>query len=475
LLIAVRSSGMGAAIFMLTLPTMILANYIAILDQIVFDREAALFDFSYLLDPIDFRSFDWAYILDEALTRYFILVSWGALYLALSHSQDVQRMMAHSRQLERVNQESELRALRYQLNPHFVFNALNSVSSLIIDRKNEQAEKLVDDLADYMRAVLTGGTEDMIAVEQEIAQQVRYLEIERVRFPERLHYIVNIDPAANVWSIPALIIQPLIENAVKFGVSGMDQPINIIISAQIEGDRLRISVANDGRIKIPAAQPPDRTGGTGTGLTNIHNRLRALYRQNASLVDDEPLARSRLKALCERTRLFGEMELANGGRQAVEKIRQRQPDIVLLDVDMPDYSGLKVAEFCQGLARMPEIIFTTAHSTYAVQAFRLEATDYLEAGQGVLAARGRRARYCQSCAWRDRPGTRYRQTSLGAGWHWGTAAECCGYPVGRSRARLYAAIFAGAQLSGASIDALAGTPIAGQPVRPRAPLDHRPA
>lgn len=95
------------------------------------------------------------------------------------------------------------------------------------------------------------------------------------------------------------------------------------------------------------------------------------------IVDDEPLARSWLKALCERTRLFGEMELANGGRQAVEKIRQRQPDIVLLDVDMPDYSGLKVAEFCQGLARMPEIIFTTAHSTYAVQAFRLEATDYL--------------------------------------------------------------------------------------------------
>ena len=95
------------------------------------------------------------------------------------------------------------------------------------------------------------------------------------------------------------------------------------------------------------------------------------------IVDDEPLARSRLKALCERTRLFGEIELAIGGRQAVEKIRRRQPDIVLLDVDMPDFSGLKVAEFCQALVRMPEIIFTTAHSTYAVQAFRLEATDYL--------------------------------------------------------------------------------------------------
>ena len=284
LLIAVRSSGMGAAIFMLTLPTMILANYIAILDQIVFDHQAALFDLSYLLTPIDFTSFDWTYVLDEAFTRYFILASWGALYLALSHSRDMQRMMTHSRQLERVNRESELRALRYQLNPHFVFNALNSVSSLIIDRKNEQAERLVDDLADYMRAVLTGGAEDMISVEQEIAQQVRYLEIERMRFPERLQYSVNIDPAAIGWSIPSLIIQPLIENAVKFGVSATDQPFHIIISSQIEGDRLSFSVANDGRVQMPDAQTQDRTIGTGTGLTNIQNRLRALYGQNASLL-----------------------------------------------------------------------------------------------------------------------------------------------------------------------------------------------
>lgn len=95
------------------------------------------------------------------------------------------------------------------------------------------------------------------------------------------------------------------------------------------------------------------------------------------IVDDEPLARSRLKALCERTRLFGKIEMANGGRQALEKISQSPPDILLLDVDMPDFSGLEVAEYCESLAHNPEIIFTTAHNKYAVQAFRLEATDYL--------------------------------------------------------------------------------------------------
>lgn len=284
LLIAVRRNGMGAAIFMLTLPTIVLANYIAILDQIIFDHDAAMLDFSYLLDPVNLVTFDWAYVLDEAFTRYFILASWGALYLALAHSHDLQRMMVHSRQLEQLNRESELRALRYQLNPHFVFNALNSVSSLIIDRENEQAEKLVDDLADYMRAVLTDGGQDMVAVEQEIAQQVRYLEIERMRFPDRLHYSVEIDPAAKGWSIPALIIQPLIENAVKYGVSGTDRPVSINISAHIEGDRLRIAIANDGRVQTGAGIAQDRTAGTGTGLINIQDRLKALYGQNASLL-----------------------------------------------------------------------------------------------------------------------------------------------------------------------------------------------
>ena len=284
LLIAVRRNGMGAAIFMLTLPTIVLANYIAILDQIIFDHDAAMLDFSYLLDPVNLVTFDWAYVLDEAFTRYFILASWGALYLALAHSHDLQRMMVHSRRLEQLNRESELRALRYQLNPHFVFNALNSVSSLIIDRENEQAEKLVDDLADYMRAVLTDGGQDMVAVEQEIAQQVRYLEIERMRFPDRLHYSVDIDPAAKGWSIPALIIQPLIENAVKYGVSGTDRPVNINISAHIEGDRLRITIANDGRVQTGAGIAQDRTAGTGTGLINIQDRLKALYGQNASLL-----------------------------------------------------------------------------------------------------------------------------------------------------------------------------------------------
>lgn len=95
------------------------------------------------------------------------------------------------------------------------------------------------------------------------------------------------------------------------------------------------------------------------------------------IVDDEPLARSRLKALCERTGLFGRMELASGGREALEMVPQMRPDILLLDVDMPDLSGIEVAEDFANRAHGPEVIFTTAHNRYAVRAFRLAATDYL--------------------------------------------------------------------------------------------------
>ena len=288
-LLMVREGDIILSVLVIALPSVILANIAAIADQIIFDHSAELFDFSYLLEPIDFQAFNWTYVLDEAFTRYFIFVSWGALYLAMSHSREVQRFVARSRQLEQVNKESELRALRYQLNPHFVFNALNSVSSLIIDEKNKQAERLVDGLADYMRIVLDDDGEHMVGVEKEIEQQVRYLEIEKVRFPERLRYEVHIDEAVRQWKIPALIIQPLIENAIKFGVAPSDKPVRILISATEEAGRLKLTVANDGRMTTAV----DNSAGTGTGLSNIKERLAAVFGDSAALITangDEGLA-----------------------------------------------------------------------------------------------------------------------------------------------------------------------------------------
>ncbi len=154
------------------------------------------------------------------------------------------------------------------------------MSSLIIEQKNTQAERLVDGLADYMRAVLSDDGENMVTVEQEIAQQVRYLEIEQVRFPKRLSFEVSIDDDVREWKIPALIVQPLIENAIKYGVARSTIPVEIQIHATKKDDRLRLRIVNNGRMIDGVRED----SGTGTGLANIRERLSALYGATAALV-----------------------------------------------------------------------------------------------------------------------------------------------------------------------------------------------
>ena len=221
--------------------------------------------------------------LELLFIHYLLFAGWGATYLALVQRAITRGVIVQARNLERLTRESEQRALRFQLNPHFVFNALNSVSSLVVDGENEKAEHLVDSLADYMRSVLNEDNKDLVQLEEEIAQQLRYLEIERVRFPERLLIETDISDDVLDWRIPSLIIQPLVENAIKHGVARSAEPVRIIISAAPDAGRLKISVAND--------NPMETTGfnniasGTGTGLANIRERLAIIYGPSAALIN----------------------------------------------------------------------------------------------------------------------------------------------------------------------------------------------
>ncbi len=266
------------AVLILTIPTIFLALAIAYLTDLILAYPTPVLEHISMQHNL---TIDMAlsHLFDTAFVDYLMLVCWGGLYLAMANSRKTQAALIHSRNLERVTRESEMRALRYQLNPHFVFNALNSVSSLIIDKKNGQAEHLVDGLADYMRTVLHDDEGDMITVEQEVAQQVRYLEIEQVRFPKRLSFQVFMDDDVRDWKIPALIIQPLVENAIKHGVARSCKPVAITITALRDADRLKLVVANDGRMQTG----DDKVNGTGTGLANIRERLIALYGPAAAL------------------------------------------------------------------------------------------------------------------------------------------------------------------------------------------------
>lgn len=278
-LLALIGERPARAVFILTIPTIFLAIGTVYLTNLILAYPMPVLEHISAAHEIP-SDHVLSHFFDTAFINYLIFVGWGGLYLALANSRNSQVALTHSRNLERATRESEMRALRYQLNPHFVFNALNSVSSLVIDKKNGQAEQLVDSLADYMRSVLQDDGGDLVTVEREIAQQVRYLEIEQVRFPNRLKFEVHIEDAAvRDWKIPVLIVQPLIENAIKHGVARSSEPVCISISATRDADRLKLIVANDGRM----LSAHSKTRGTGTGLANIRERLAALYGPAAAL------------------------------------------------------------------------------------------------------------------------------------------------------------------------------------------------
>jgi LytS/YehU family sensor histidine kinase len=174
--------------------------------------------------------------------------------------------------LQAAAQSAELRALRYQVNPHFLFNTLNSLSSLIMTGKGDAAERMILNLATFFRTSLTGDPTEDVPLADEIQLQRLYLDIETVRFPERLIVAIDLPDDLRSACVPGLILQPLVENAVKYGVSRARRPVTIRISARTSAGRLQLVVEDDGE---PIGN--DGSEGTGVGLRNVRDRLMARY------------------------------------------------------------------------------------------------------------------------------------------------------------------------------------------------------
>jgi sensor histidine kinase YesM len=175
-------------------------------------------------------------------------------------------------------QQAQLTALRFQLNPHFLFNTLNAISSMIVTRRNADAEMMTERLSSFLRASLSSDPTELVPLEEELALIEEYLEIETVRFEERL--LVEIDCAPDVASarVPSFLLQPLAENAVKYGVSPSPEPVLVRITGRREGRQLVITIEDNGRFSEEAGT----RGGTGVGLANVRHRLAALYGTRAS-------------------------------------------------------------------------------------------------------------------------------------------------------------------------------------------------
>lgn len=215
---------------------------------------------------------------DLAVSWYFFIAAWGVLYVALSYAA---RMASAERQAARYRsqaQSAQLQALRYQVNPHFLFNTLNSLSALVLRGRTDDAERMIASLATFFRTTLTRDAAQDLPLADEIQMQRLYLGIERVRFPERLTAVVDVPEALAEVPVPGMILQPLVENAIKHGVARSQQPVTVTIRARREGARLRLTVEDDAAATLQALP------GSGVGLTNVRERLAARFDGAASVI-----------------------------------------------------------------------------------------------------------------------------------------------------------------------------------------------
>ena len=218
-------------------------------------------------------------IVETSLSWYFLFAAWAAFYVAMSQAKQLRAADRHAAMLAREAQEAQLRALRYQINPHFLFNTLNSLSSLILTQRTDVAEQMLMNLSTFFRATLSADPTADVSLDEEIKLQRLYLDIEQIRFPDRLTVEVDVPEALRAARVPVLILQPVVENAVKYGVARSRKHVTVRIMAYEEAGRLHIKVKDDG--EVPAEEPEPGEGSTGVGLRNVCDRLTARYGSRA--------------------------------------------------------------------------------------------------------------------------------------------------------------------------------------------------
>jgi hypothetical protein len=216
-------------------------------------------------------------IADGLVTWYFFFAAWASFYLAMSSASQLRQAERRAARAEREAQAAQLKALRYQVNPHFLFNTLNSLSSLVMARREEEAETMIVNLSTFFRSSLTIDPAEDIPLSRELEFQRLYLDIEQVRFPSRLRVQINVPDALLGARVPPLILQPVIENAIKHGVACTSAPVTLAISAREEDGRLVLAVEND----CSGSTAPRPSTGTGTGLANVCERLAARFGRQA--------------------------------------------------------------------------------------------------------------------------------------------------------------------------------------------------
>ncbi|GGO95829.1 MAG: sensor histidine kinase [Sphingomonas sp.] len=210
-------------------------------------------------------------VLGTVFLNFVVLAGWSALYFGINFYLIVEEQNTQLRLLETQASTAQLAMLRYQLNPHFLFNTLNSISTLVLLRETERANAMLARLSNFLRYTLANEPTAHVTLAQEIDTLKLYLEIEKMRFDERLRPVFDIDPRAVKARLPSLLLQPLVENAIKYAVTPQEEGAEIAVSARLAGDRVRVVVADTGPGLTRGPRRPNLS--TGVGHANIRERL----------------------------------------------------------------------------------------------------------------------------------------------------------------------------------------------------------
>ncbi|RYD89110.1 MAG: sensor histidine kinase [Sphingomonadales bacterium] len=215
-----------------------------------------------------------------------LIGAWSALYYAINFFLTVEEQADRLERLEAQATSAQLAMLRYQLNPHFLFNTLNSISTLALLKQTEPANAMLTRLSAFLRHTLVSEPGSKVTIAQEVETLKLYLGIERMRFEERLRTEFHVEPEAANACLPSMLLQPLVENAVKYAVSPQEEGASISLTAQLVGRRLRVAVSDSGpglreggggTSVPPSLAGVGRTVSTGVGLANIRERLSQAY------------------------------------------------------------------------------------------------------------------------------------------------------------------------------------------------------
>jgi LytS/YehU family sensor histidine kinase len=218
---------------------------------------------------------------------FYIMLCWSGLYFGIKYYRRLQDQTEQTLKAVAAAHQAQLKMLRYQLNPHFLFNTLNAISTLILDGANKTANEAVTRLSDFLRYTLDNDPMSRVTLGSELAALDLYLEIEKVRFGDRLIIEKDIEPLAERALVPSLVLQPLIENAIKYAISPSEEGGTLRIAARVQRDMLVLRVSDTG----PGfGNGNNGQKSSGVGLKNTRERLQHLYgeRQAFTLGPNDP-------------------------------------------------------------------------------------------------------------------------------------------------------------------------------------------